>query len=275
MITIIDEAGTLRATNLTRIASGVRNPAGFNFHRPTGDFYFEDNGIDGLVDANEPLSADELNSIARTDLGGAVDFFGFPSDYSAYRSNVVVGGSGVQPLIAFRPLPNPASGRESEGANQICFAPPGFPIGLNTGIFLGFHGKFTSAGMANEENPVIYADPSTGIYFHFIFGQQPGIGHLDGLLATRDSLFVAELVSTGNPFAGAGAGAVYQIKSLVPPPPPLLTMRQVGMEIELTWDRGILESATDLDGPWNMVQDAFSPHSVALIGLQALYRVRY
>ena len=51
------------ASNLTQIASGLRNPAGFAFHPKTGDFYFEDNGIDGLSNPNEPLSADELNVI--------------------------------------------------------------------------------------------------------------------------------------------------------------------------------------------------------------------
>ena len=58
----------------------------------------------------------------------------------------------------------------------------------------------------------VYADPATGSYFHFILGQQPGIGHLDGLLSMRDSLFVADLVPGGSLSAGLNAGVIYQIK---------------------------------------------------------------
>ncbi len=275
MITIIDDGASLSATNLTRVASGVRNPAGFAFHPATGDFYFEDNGIDGLVDHNEPLSADELNFIARANLGVVVPFFGFPSNYIAYRSNIVVGGAGIQPLIAFEPQPDPFTGAESEGPNQITFAPPGFPDGLNTGIFLGFHGRFSNAGTNNEENPVVYADPATGSYFHFILGQQPGIGHLDGLLATRDSLFVADLVTTGNIGSGASAGVIYQIKSLVSPIPPALTIRHVGAQVELAWDRGKLQQADEVNGPWTDVADAFSPMLLQEMADRKFYRTMY
>jgi hypothetical protein len=235
----------------------------------------EDNGIDGLVDPNEPLSADELNYISRTNLGGPPLFFGFPTSYTVYRTGALAGGAGVQPLIAFQPLPDPMTGHESEGVNDITFAPPGFPAGLNTGIFLGFHGQYSSAGVANEENPVVYADPKTGGYFHFIEGQLPGIGHLDGLLATRDSLFVADLVSTGDPFNGAGAGVIYQIKSLVSPPPPVLSGQSAGPTAAVTWDRGVLQEANEVAGPWKDVADAFSPHPLAPNSPRKFYRARY
>jgi glucose/arabinose dehydrogenase len=274
-ITLIDDGATLTATNLTQIATGLRNPAGFAFHPATGDFYFADNGIDGLINANEPLSADELNFIARTNLGGPVEFFGFPSNYISYRTNFFVGGAGIPPLIAFQPLSDPFTGRESEGPNQITFAPPGFPSGLNTGIFLGFHGKFSSGGTNNEENPLVYADPSTGNYFHFILGQQPGIGHLDGLLATRDSLFVADPVTSGNFGSSAGAGVIYQIKSLVAPIPPALSSRIVGEDMELTWDRGRLQQADDLRGPWTDVSDAFSPQVIQTVVQKKFFRAVY
>lgn len=275
MLTITDHGTNVTATNLTQLASGLRNPAGFVFHLATGDLYFQDNGIDGPVNANEPLSADELNFIARTNLGGLTEYFGFPSNYTAYRTGTKVGGGGIQPLIAFQPIPNPSTGRESEGANDIVFAPLGFPDGLNTGIFLGFHGRFNAGGTNNEENPVVYANPATGAYFHFIEGQQPGIGHLDGLMATRDSLFVADLVSTGNTGSGAGAGVIYQIKSLVNPTPPTLGARYVGSQPELSWERGVLQEAAEVTGSWNDVVDAFSPHLVQPAAPRKFYRTRY
>jgi len=153
--------------------------------------------------------------------------------------------------------------------------PPGFPDGLNTGIFLGFHGRFNSGGTDNEENPVVYADPATGAYFHFIEGQQPGIGHLDGLLATRDSLFVADFVSTGDTGNGAGAGVIYQIKSLANPAAPTLSARSVGSQIELNWDRGVLQQAEEVTRSWNDVVDAFSPHRVQPAAPRRFYRTRF
>jgi hypothetical protein len=275
MITVEDHGTNVTATNLIQVASGLRNPAGFAFHPTTGDLYFQDNGIDGFVDPNEPVSADELNFIARTNLGRSVEYFGFPTNYTEYRTGKIIGGAGVQPLIAFQPLPDPFTGHESEGVNDIVFAPPGFPDGLNTGIFMGFHGRFNLGGTNNEENPVLYADPSSGSYFHFIEGQQPGVGHLDGLLATRDSLFVADLVSTGDTGNGAGAGVIYQIKSLVNPMPPTLAARPLGTQTELTWDRGVLQEAGEITGPWNDVVEAFSPHLVSPTAPRQFYRTRY
>jgi glucose/arabinose dehydrogenase len=275
MLTITDNGTNVTASNLRQLASGLRNPAGFAFHPASGDLYFQDNGIDGLVNANEPHSADELNFIARTNLGGLTEYFGFPSNYTAYRTGTIVGGAGIQPLIAFQPIPSPTTGRESEGPNDVVFAPPGFPDGLNTGVFMAFHGKFNLGGTNNEENPLVYANPATGTYFHFILGQQPGIGHLDGLLATRDSLFVADLVTTGNTGNGAGAGVIYQIKSLVNPTAPTLGARHVGSQIELTWDRGALQEAGEVTGPWNDVVDVFSPYLVQPTTPRRFFRTRY
>lgn len=271
-LTIIDNGTTLAATNLIQIASGTRNPAGFTFHPVTGDFYFEDNGIDG---ATEAFSADELNVITRTNLGGPTEFFGFPTNYFSYRTNAFIGGAGIPPLVVFQPIPDPFTGRESEGPNQITSAPPGFPDGLNTGVFLGFHGIFSSAGLANEENPVIYADPATGNYFHFIPNQQPGVGHLDSLLATRDSLFVADMVTTGNPSSGLNAGAIYQIKSLITPTLPTLTLQRTDAQLQLSWNRGGLQEANTLTGPWTTVADAYSPLTLPATAAQKFYRTMY
>jgi len=274
MITIIDQGTSVIATNLTRLATGLRNAAGFAFHPVTGDLYLEDNGIDGFVDANEPESADELNVIPRGQIANTVVDFGFPSNYTKYRTGAIIGGAGVQPLVAFQPLP-PPNGRESEGPNDVALAPPGFSDGLNTGFFVTFHGKYSLGGVNNEENPLVYADLATGTYFHFILGQQVGIGHLDGVLSTRDSLFVADLVTTGSLSGGSGAGAIYQIKSLVNPTPPTLDAQAGGSQIELTWDRGVLQEADNLTGPWNEVVDAFSPYSVQLVAPQKFYRTSY
>lgn len=270
-LTIIDLGTSVRASNLTHIARGLRNATGFVFHPETGDFYFQDNGIDGLSDANEPLSADELNMIRAPDLGGAVEYFGFPTNYIEYRTGRNVGGLGVQPLVAFQPLPNPLTGNESEGPNDIVFAPPGFPPGFNNGIFVSFHGKFNGGGLANEENPLVYVDLTTTNYFHFIEGRQEDVGHLDGLLATGDSLFVADLATNGNLSFGSGFGVIYQIKSLVLPP---VGVTRSGGRVELTWDFGTLQSASSVSGPWSDIGNAASPYSVEVDQSPTFFRTR-
>ena len=271
-LTIIDQTNSVIASDLTRLASGLRNPAGFAFHPRTGDLYFEDNGIDGLVDANEPFSADELNRIPASDIGGAVvENFGFPTTYISHRSGIAVGNKGLPPLVAFQPVPDPRTGEESEGPNDIAFAPPDFPDGLKNGIFVTFHGKFNSGGLNNEENPLVYVDLATMDYFHFIPARLAGIGHLDGLLPTQDSLFVADLCANGNLSGGGGQGVIYQIRSVVLPP---LEWRWADGALQLVWPRGVLQEAIGVTGPWNDLPDARSPYPITPASPRKFYRAR-
>lgn len=210
--TVQDNGGSVVLGAPQQIASGLRNSAGMAFHPVTGDLYFEDNGIDGFVNVNEPESADELNRITAGTIGTGVPNFGFATDYIQYRTGVHVGSGGVAPVVVFQPHPDPLTGSESEGANQIAFAPASFPTGLNNGVFVGFHGKFGLFGVANEENPLVYYDLGTGQYFDFLSNDLTMIGHLDGLLATGDSLFVADLTGPGSEFTSTPDGRIYQIQ---------------------------------------------------------------
>lgn len=270
-LTITDHQTNVVASKLTRLARGLRNPAGFAFEPRTGDLYLEDNGIDGLVDANEPTSADELNRISSSELGSVVVDFGFPGNYTEYRTGRRVGGAGIQPLISFQPLPNPLTGSESEGPNDLTFAPRSFPPGLNQGIFIGFHGKFSLGGLANEENPLVYADPATGTYFHVIDNQEAAVGHLDGLLATADSLFIADLSPKGGLDTNGGTGVIYQLKSLVVP---ALGFQRHAQALELTWPQGVLQTADSPSGRWHDLVSAVSPHSVPFKENVGFFRVR-
>lgn len=218
-----DDGTVLTGIDHEQIATGLRSASGLAFHPRTGDLYFEDNGIDGLVVAIEAHSADEINMIPLDQIGGEIEDFGFPDNHISYRTGEFAGGQGVPPLFAFTPLPNPADGSESEGPNEITFAPPGFPVGLNDGLFVGFHGQFSKGGLDNEENPLVYADLNTGEYFHFIGNDEPGVGHLDGLLATANKLYVAD-ISSGGGFgsSNANSGFIYRIRYTGDPPTAIL-----------------------------------------------------
>jgi len=205
------QANILVPVSLQQVATGLRSAAGAAFSN-NGDLYLQDNGIDGLTDPNEPHSADELNRIPASEIGGTIDDFGFPDNFTAYRTGDIVGGAGIQPIAAFQPIPDPFTGDESEGPNDIAFAPSAFPAGLNNGMFIGFHGKFFLGGLDNEENPLVYVDFTDSSYFHFIGVGEPDVGHLDGLLSTDSSLFVSDLSPNGGFGNGdANKGKIYRI----------------------------------------------------------------
>lgn len=213
LTTIHDTGSKVEFGAFTQVAKGLRNAAGIEFDPQSGALVFQDNGIDGLVNSFIPLSADELNVLPANQLGGDVEDYGFPNNYYEYNTGNFVGGKGEPSAVVFQPWPDPQTGSKSEGAFEIAIAPPDFPAGLNHGVFVGFHGNSGNAN--NDENPLVYADPETGKYFHIVSSDAPNVGHLNGLEATQDSLFVADMSRSGSIFAGAGQGVIYQIKSLV------------------------------------------------------------
>jgi hypothetical protein len=266
MVTIHDSNGTPVVANLKRIAAGLRNAASLAIDPSSGDLYIADNGIDGNDYGNEAWSADELDRIPAAQIGASVPYFGFPElingqltesyvktiDQPGDPVSVVNPTVGVQPLIAFEPLPDAvlsAGGSESEGSSGFALSPSQFPTGLNHGAFIGFHGIFNSGGTANDENPVVFGDPSTGHYFDFVSNDLANIGHIDEILSTSDSLFLADITSGGDMSNGAGQGMIYQIRvnttSVVNHPPVLAAIpdQTVNEGTELT----VQASATDPD----------------------------
>ncbi len=276
MMTLKDSNGSPSFSNPIRVASGVRNAASMAVDA-AGDLDFVDNGIDGNGGGYYGWSTDELDVIPASQIGGPTEFFGFPETINGQLQvsyvkasaspgdpTVVVNpGVGVQPLIAFEPLPDPnlgSLGSRGQGASGFALSPPDFPAGLNDGVFIGFHGDFNTAGITNNKNPLIFADPSTGDYFDFVSNDEPGVGHLDGAVSTSDSLFLADLTTGGSTNTGAGQGAIYQIKAIAspsptptpsptPPPnqPPVLSPiadRTVNEGVKLT----VPVSASDPDG---------------------------
>src|SRR5262249_24853022 len=158
---------------------------------------------------------DEIDRIPVELIGQKVVNFGFPYSYVKTVDQpgdpvtVVRPDYGVQPLIAFEPLTDPVltqEGSESEGSSGFALSPPMFPAGLNQVVFIGFPGLFNVGGTANDENPFISAEPSTGQYFDFISNDQAKIGHLDEALSTTNSLFIADISSTGDIFGTDGPG---------------------------------------------------------------------
>jgi hypothetical protein len=223
MVTLQDNNGTPVLSNLRQVATGLRNAASMAFDPATGDLLLADNGMDGIPDPTEAYSADTLQRIASANIGVVVPNFGFPYTYTLTTTTPggtgtrVNPGGGVTPLAAFEPLVDPllpTTGSESEGSSGFAPSPINFPTALQHGVFIGFHGQFSSGGVANEENPLLFANPSSGNYFDFISNDLPNIGHFDGAMSTADSLFLSDISSGGSVFSQPGQGVIYQIKAL-------------------------------------------------------------
>ncbi len=215
---VSDSEAGLAVSTPQQIARGLRNAAGMTFDAG-GDLYLQDNGIDTEGNRGVSFSADELNRIPAATLGQTVLDFGFADTYVRYADGVLVNPSptATNPLVAFLPL----EGRRSEGAVEIAMAPAGFGEEFAGGVFTAFFGMGGQAGPANEENPVVFADPATGEYYHFVNNQVHG--HPYGMLSTTNSLYMADLAWTGRLDAAVSgvpaneAGVIYRITPVPEP----------------------------------------------------------
>jgi len=111
------------------------------------------------------------------------------------------------------------------------------------------------------------------ITFHLTKARLPGVGHLDGLLPTHDSLFVSDISTNGSLSTGVGKGVVYQIKALVGPS---VKARWVDAKIEINWKHGVLQSSMDVHMGWQDVTNV-SPYTVdpiAAAKLRQFFRAR-
>jgi glucose/arabinose dehydrogenase len=211
---VADSGRDLTVSEPMLIATGLRNAAAFTFEPKTGDLLIAENGIDTPGNPIVAFSADEIDRIPATEIGDEPEDFGFPDSYVDYDTGEAVGERGSPPAVAFLPL----DGSQNEGAALIAYAPAAFPDGLHAGVFVGFHGQWDDSGLANEENPLLYADPTTGETVAFVANDDPNVGHLDSLLATDDALFAADLCggSGGSLVGNEPCGVIYEIRAATP-----------------------------------------------------------
>jgi glucose/arabinose dehydrogenase len=207
MTTVTDDGESVAFTEPVKIASGLRNATTLVIDPITGDLVIGENGIDTPENRIVSLSADEIDVIPADRIGGEVEDFGFPTTYVDYATGETVGDLGIDPVVAFPPT----DGSENEGVAGIAPVPATFPEPFAGGYIAGFHGQFDSAGGFNEENPLLFADLETGERFALISNDNPGIGHLDSMLAVEDAIYVADLCATGSLQAASPCGVIYRM----------------------------------------------------------------
>lgn len=235
-VTVTPGAGAPAVTGLQQIANGLRNPGGMVIQPSTGNMYINDNGFDDHQ-TFLPVNADELNRILAGAIGAGVANFGWPDTYTTYRTGVQVGATGLAPLAAFQPIPNPLTGAESLGVSEMALAPGLFPGGLNNGLFIAFYGTWEQGGANNTTGPLLYYDFSTGQYRPFITSGQAGIGHLSSLVANGNTLYIGDMSATGAIRQGRSNGVIYQIQAVTATPEPGTMIAGVGALLLFWWRR--------------------------------------
>jgi glucose/arabinose dehydrogenase len=187
-----------------QIASGLRNGSTLAFAPGTGDLWIGENGIDGLVNPIEAFSADELDVIPADQIGVKVIDFGFPDSYVDMATGEIIGADTA--AVSFRPI----DGSEAEGIAGIVFVPETFPKELAGGILAGFHGQFDMTGIENEENPVRWVNPATDDQFDLVSNDSPGVGHLDSMTATGDTIYLADFCNASMT-SSETCGVIYRL----------------------------------------------------------------
>ena len=94
-------------------------------------------------------------------------------------------------------------------------------------------------------------------------------GHSDGIGAAAFSADGTRVLTCSKAFLGAGTARLWDLHELVV----ALRLTKVGGEREIGWDRGTLQHAPTLRGPWDDLA-ATSPFLLSPIGRQGYFRVK-
>jgi glucose/arabinose dehydrogenase len=224
MVTVKNSGGSLQTIGApTQVASGLRNPYGLSLD-VSGNLIIGDNGQDGPYIGHE-LGADTLHLIPAAQIGLSVPDFGFPASYVDFGTGVYVNGDpgATPPLAAFIPVVDSnGDWQYSEGVSAIGYVAPlamSF-VGAQGGEFLGFHGAKNGTGAANDDNAFLYYDFASGKYYPLVDAGTAGVGHLDSILVSGNTLFIADMATAGvvDGVGGGQSGAIYEFTLMTPEP---------------------------------------------------------
>jgi hypothetical protein len=214
-VTVQDLGGSISVGTPALIATGIRVSAGLAFDS-SGSLLVSDNGYQSFATGDQ-VSADELHRLSPAQLAAGGLSLGYPNNYTDYGTGAFIGGAGVPPFVSF--LPGPAG--EARGAAEVVQAPSWMPNGLSAGYLTAFHGTWDVVGADNAINPVYWVDPVSAAYFPIVAAGLPGVGHLDGVFADAQGIFLADLFNEAG--FTAGSGAIYMLAPAevaeVPEPP--------------------------------------------------------
>jgi hypothetical protein len=93
-------------------------------------------------------------------------------------------------------------------------------VGAGGGEFIGFHGVKNGAGAGNDDNALLYYNFASGLYYPLVSDGTAGVGHLDSILVSGNTVFIADMATAGvvNGAEGNGTGAIYSFTLATPEP---------------------------------------------------------
>ncbi len=124
-------------SRLERVARGVRNSVGFDWHPETGELWFTDNGRDHLGDDAPP---DELNRLAKPD-----GHFGYPYCHGGTLADPEFGGQ--RPCAEFEP-PVQNLGAHVASLGMRFYNGQQFPAQYRQQVFIAEHGSWNRSKKA-------------------------------------------------------------------------------------------------------------------------------
>lgn len=136
-----------------------------------------------------------------------------------------------------------------------------FLSGVYNGSLSSLYVDGLPAASTNAANPVI------GSFFDVCIGSAP-----DYPTARPFNGVVDEVAIFNNALSAAQIRQLYY--AALWPPNITLTIAMVGNQVQLTWGRGLLQSADAATGPYTDVTDATSPYNVLLSAAKKFYRAR-
>ncbi len=233
LVTLQFDGKSVQASGPPRqVATGLRNPYGLSLDS-AGNFIIGDDGQDGSHVVNE-LGADTLNVVPASNIGKVIYDFGFPDSYVDFATGKYVKGdpNATPPLAAFVAVANTNGAPQyAEGLSAMAFAPSGsLPFaGSRGGEIVTFHGVKDAFGAANYDDALLYYDFASGVDTPIVDSRTAGIGHLDSVLVSGDTLFLADFASNGvvDGIGGNQTGAIYAFKvvstKVIQPLPSIVT----------------------------------------------------